>query len=354
MRKIVITTLIAAIALLGGCSGCAPELPETRDSDAGDFSWVRQVVPKIAGRKARGYAEVKVLTDMIAASDRATTLSAMFHQTAMNHEFADQWSENVVDIMRAHRESGKQITGAGQCLGDPQRASDYTLNLAQFVRDHGPVSTAPGGAFNLSDLLRSSLVLDDLSPSYRAYLFGMVNRPITGNEISQQNERDDLGVTFMQVYTHRQFGCLTCHNTKQSTTGPQTFWNRHFPIRGRFTFGLYGSDTGRPPDEVHAMLRTDIRNGAVAPWGMANCGAFTAAGSVPNDSLTTPGGGPLISYFVTPRGRTGSVWQLETSLDTGVKNLQQHDFLSERRWYRDSAAVAHAGGAGSRGAHGAG
>ena len=32
MRKLVITAVITAIALLGGCSGCVPNLPETRDS----------------------------------------------------------------------------------------------------------------------------------------------------------------------------------------------------------------------------------------------------------------------------------------------------------------------------------
>ena len=331
LRKIIVSAGIAAIALLGGCSGCAPDLPAARDSDAGDYSWVRQVVPKIAGRKAHGYAEVKVLADMVGASDRPATLRVMLRQTTLNHEFVDQWGENVVDFMRAHRESGKQITGAGQCLGAAQRANDYTLGLAQFVRDNGPATAAPGAAFNLSDLLRSSLVLDDLSPAYRAYLFGMVSHPITGAEVTEQNKRDDLGVTLVQVYSHRQLGCLGCHNTVASTTGAQTFWNRHFPIRGRFAHGLFGQSTGRPADEVHAMLRTDVASGTQRPWGLSNCGSFVAAASVPNDSFTTPGGTPLNAFFVTPRGRTGSVWQLESSLDTGVRNIAAHGLVRGRQ-----------------------
>ena len=122
LRRIIYSTVIATIALLAGCSGCAPNLPETRDSDAGHFSWVRQAVPKVAGRKARGYTEVKVLADMITASDRPTTLRAMFRQEEMRREYVDHWGENVVDFMRAHRESGKMITGSSQCLGNPQRA----------------------------------------------------------------------------------------------------------------------------------------------------------------------------------------------------------------------------------------
>ena len=324
LRKIIYVAVITTIALLGGCSGCVPDLPETRDSDAGNYSWVRQAVPKIAGRKARGHTEVEVLADMIDASDRPSTLRAMLRQQAMRHEFVDHWGENVVDFMRAHRESGKQITGGNSCLGNAQRVGDYTLGLAQFVRDNGPVSTAPGAAYNLTDLLRSSLVLDDLSPAYRAYLFGMVRHPITGAEVTEQNKRDDLGVTLVQVYTHRQLGCLSCHNTIASTTGPQTFWNRHHPIRGRFTHGIFGQSTGRPADEVHAMLRTDVAFGGQQPWGMSSCGSFVPAASVPNDSFTTPGGTPLNAFFIEPRGRTGSVWQLETALDTGVRNIAAH------------------------------
>jgi hypothetical protein len=331
MRKIIYLSVIVTIGLLAGCSGCAPDLPETRDSDAGNYSWVRQAVPKVAGRKARGYNEVKVLNDMITATDRATTLRAMFRQDGMRREYVDQWGENVVDFMRAHRESGKQITNSGQCLGAAQRVGDYTLDLAQFVRDNGPGSTAPGAAFNLSDVLRSSLVLDDLSPAYRAYLFGMVSHPITGAEVTEQNRRDDLGVTLVQVYTHRQLGCLSCHNTIASTTGPQTFWNRHFPIRGRFTHGLFGQSTGRPADEVHAMLRTDVASGSVRPWGLSGCGSFIAQASIPDDGFTTPGGTPLNAYFVEPRGRKGSVWQLEAALDTGVKNIRTHGLRRGRQ-----------------------
>ena len=164
MRKLVITAVITAIALLGGCSGCVPNLPETRDSDAGDlsFGYARRC-PRSPAARRMDTVEVKVLADMVAASDRATTLRAMLRQTTMKHEFVDQWGENVVDFMRAHRESAKGITASSQCLGTAKRVGDYTLGLAQFVRDNGPVSTAPGAAFNLSDLLRSSLVLDDMS-----------------------------------------------------------------------------------------------------------------------------------------------------------------------------------------------
>ncbi|MET0660276.1 MAG: hypothetical protein ABW110_19200 [Steroidobacteraceae bacterium] len=320
-RFIQFSAITATLLTLVSCTSCVPTPPDLRDSDAGNYSFVRQAVPKITGRKARGYAEVKALADMIAASDRPTVVKAMFRETNTQHEYVDHWSENTVDFLRAHRESGKQITGSGNCLANPLRASDYALQLAEFLRDHGPASPAPGPAFNLSDVLRSSLVLDDLSPTYRAYLFAMVNRPITGAEVTEQNQRDDLGVSLSRIYTHRQLGCLGCHNTINSTTGPLTQWNRHFPIRGRFSHALFGQSTGRPADEVNALLRTDLPGG-IQPWGLdGSCGSFVAAASVPDDTLTSPGGSPINAFFITSRGRRGSVWQLESALDTGVKNI---------------------------------
>ena len=203
------------------------------------------------------------------------------------------------------------------------RQLDYSPALAEFVRDNAPTTATapPGGNYNFSDLLRSSFALDNLSPAYRTYLFAMVNRPLTGAEITEQNRRDDLGATFTRVYTHRQLTCLACHTTTNSTTGPQTFWNRHFPIRGQFSTALFGAPTGRPSDEVHAMLRTDVA--AVSrPWGIEGCGSFVAQASVPNDPLTSPiSGAPLEAYFTGPQGRRGSVWQLENTLHSGYDNL---------------------------------
>lgn len=325
MRTFLRLTLIALlVAGLTGCPrSCVPDLPEVRDSDAGDYSFVRQAVPKLAGRKARGYAEVKVLADLIAQSDRPTVLRAMLLQQDLQREYVEHWSENLVDFMRAHRETGKTQTGSGQCLGPSLRNPlDYTRTLAEFVRDNPPTATtAPGGNYNLSDLLRSSFALDDLSPVYRAYLFAMVNRPITGAETTEQNRRDDLGATLTRVYTHRQITCLGCHTTTQSTTGPQTFWNRHHPIRGQFATALFGAATGRPSDEVHAMLRTDVASSGLRPWGVQGCGSFVAQASVGNDLLTSPGGTPLQAYFTQAHGRTGSVWQLEQTLHTGFDKL---------------------------------
>lgn len=323
MRALRLALVVAILIGFSSCNSCGPRLPVARSSDAGDYSFVRQAIPKLTGRKARGYAEVKVLADMIAVSNRPTVVRAMFLQPELQHEYVEHWSENVVDFMRAHRETGKQQTGPGGCFGPSLRTQpDYTTTLAEFVRDNPPTNTSvPGGAFNLSDLLRSSFALDNLSPAYRAYLFAMVNRPITGNEATPQNQRDDLGATFIRVYTDRQLTCLACHTTTSSTTGAQTFWNRHFPIRGQFSTALFGAPTGRPSDTVHAMLRTDVTSGSIRPWGSADCGSFIAQASVPVDSLTSPAGTPINAYFTRDFGPRASIWQVETLLHTGYDRL---------------------------------
>ena len=318
-----ISLLIVLLVTVSSCRSCWPGLPPARSSDAGDYSFARQAVPKLTGRKAKGYAEVKVIADLISQSDRPTVVSAMLRQESFKREYIEHWSENVVDFMRVHRETAKQQTESDECLGPGLRTQpDYSPALAQFVRDNVPTAAAPpGGNYNLSDLLRSSLALDDLSPVFRAYLFAMVNYPISGAEVTQQNQRDDLGATLTRVYTHRQITCLQCHTTTQSTTGQATFWNRHFPIWGQFSTALFGSGRGRPTDEVHAMLRTDVSGGASRPWGISNCGSFVPAANVSDDTLTNPDGTPVEAFFTRNRGRRGSVWALEETLNAGYQRL---------------------------------
>ena len=323
MRALRLALIAVALIAVSSCRSCGPQLPTARSSDAGDYSFVRQAIPKLTGRKARGYAEVKVLADMIAVTNRPTVLSAMFRQPELQHEYIENWSENVVDFMRAHRETGKQQTGTGGCFGPSLRAQpDYTTALAEFVRDNAPTNASvPGGGFNMSDLLRSSFALDNPSPAYRAYLFAMVNKPITGNEATPQNKRDDLGATFVRVYSDRQITCVACHTTTSSTTGAQTFWNRHFPIRGQFSSALFGAPTGRASETVHAMLRTDVAGGSVRPWGSNNCGSFVAQASVPVDPLNSPAGTPISAYLTRDFGSRASVWEVENLLHTGYDRL---------------------------------
>lgn len=292
-----------------------------RESDAGHASFVRQAVPILLGRKVRGHDEVKLLADLAAAVGRETVVRALMEQS----EFVDHWAEHLVDQLRVHREGPKAHTS---CFGPRLRSGSDAGALAGWVAGNGPnAGPAPGGPFNMSDLVRSSLERDDLSPLYRAYLFALVNKPLRGNEITTQNKRDDLGSTFSHVYIHRQIGCLGCHNSGFSFSGAQTGWNRTHPIQGSFERSLYGAAYGIELPRAHAIFRTAVNPGfdefdppdpqavAVQPWGLEGCGGFNE--TVPDDP------GRLDAYFVRSYGLRGTVWQLEVSLREGVRVLAQ-------------------------------
>lgn len=357
---IVLSWVCMLAALAASCQPVRP--PSTlwsrsaSPTDAGHPSWARQMVPKLLGRKARGYAEVKVLADLAAESDRPTVLKATLMQPALRREYVDHWSETLVRFLRVHRMTAKDQTtdlgfpglpespeSARGCFGTGYVDED-SATLATFVRDHDPLTEVapPHSHFNMTDLLRSALVLDDLSPVYRGYLFAMVHKPLQGDEATPQNMRDDLGATFTQVYTHRQMLCLTCHSTTASVTGPGSRWNRHFPIRGRFAEALFGAAWGRASDEVHALLRVDVNcatgegtspagaaltcSEPLQPWRMQDCGSFVHPDHMPEDPLRSPGSRPdgaIDAFFIRAHGSRAGVFTLERELHAGLQTLAE-------------------------------
>ncbi len=296
----------------------------TYAQDNGDASFVKQIIPLLLGRKPSGHDEVKLWTDLVPIYGRETVMRAMMDQP----EFVDNWAEFFVDQLRVHRETSKAQTS---CFGPGHRPTSDGGALALWVRDHDPnAGAAPGGAFNMTDLVRSSLELDDLSPVYRAYLFAMVSKPATGNEITELNKRDDFGVTFSNVYLHRQMLCLSCHNSEFSVSGSFTHWNRTHPMWGSFERSLYSSPSGIDVTRAHAVFRTAVNefsdtdpadSGAALrkPWGIEDCGSFRA--TVPTD----PEG--IDAFFTRSFGRTGSVWNVEASLHNGYVTLARDGLI---------------------------
>ncbi|MEM7765675.1 MAG: hypothetical protein AAF290_16540 [Pseudomonadota bacterium] len=311
-----------------------PDLPQAETDDAGDYAFVRQVVPMVTGRKIRGYAETQVLADLIRETDRSTLLQLMMKGSpTYRDEYISHWSDLMVDWMRVHRSTPK---AQNACFDDP-RLSSPDERIARYIRDNdafrgaGHPGASLGGSatdYNMSDVLNSALKLDNVAPAWQAYLFAMINKPIGGNEVTEQNRRTDLGATFTHVYTNRQMTCLGCHTSTTSASGPETYWNRHFPVFGNFEKAVFGFDTGRDSREVEALLRVDgVRNGTVRPWGLDSCGVFRAPAAVPNDPLTIPEtGAPLEAFFIEPLGRQASVWDLESRLRDGILTLATDGF----------------------------
>jgi len=311
LRKLLPTLSVAAV--IGGLSfvGCststAPPLPEPGADDAGDASFVRQVVPILLGRKVRGYEELTALTDIIAATDRETLARALMEED----EFIAYWSEALVDHLRIGREGPKQQSG---CYGAPLLAGPVTDALADFVLDNVP-SADFGSDFNMSDLVASAVKKDNLFPIYKAHVFPLVNRPASFfGDLAEQMRRADLATSFEHIYLNRQQLCLQCHNSEMSTSGEESGWDRTHPVPGYFEAAIYGSSSGTSPEQASAIFRADVRFGSLNPWGIqTGCGTFKP--TVEKDPEN------FAAWFTRPLGRQVSVRNVSEILQFGYADL---------------------------------
>ena len=294
--------ILALVLVVAGCAFFFPFVPE---EDSGDYAYVRQIKPILHGSKVRGRDEVKLLSDIIQVTDRETLLRALMEQK----DFVDQWSENLVDDLRIARE-GTQSQQA--CFGNPLRAGPDSGTLANSVVNTIPQAIAPGGAFNQSDLTRSSVV-SNLYPLYRLHLYTHQNRlPNTnGDEVLL---RDILGAQFAETYLNRQMGCLNCHNSESSTSGADSGWNRTYPILVLFEKALFGVSDGEPTKNAYAVFRSDNRVGPLSPWGIQSCGTYKT--NLPNDPENAN------AHFVQPQGMQFGVHDLQGILHFGYLDLR--------------------------------
>lgn len=303
--------LLAATLLVPAC------VRQPRPDDAGDYAFARQVIPKLYGRKAKGYDEVKLVGDMSTVFGREITLRALMDQP----DFGEHWSEVLVDNMRINRTG---IKSQSSCFPETLTAAANGPDLARWIRDHyasaGGSAACSGGScgnFTMSDVLRSSIRLDDLSPAYRGYLFPLINKPPTGNEIQEHNKRSDLFKSFETVYLGRGNTCLGCHNSAWSMSGAQSHWNRTHPIPVLPELAVYGSNVGRLSRELESMMRTDAASGTHRPWGMSGgCGSFST--SVGNDTLLGPG---EVAFLAGAHGKQGSVFDIDRQLRDGINEI---------------------------------
>ena len=269
---------MACLLLLGAMPAAPPE-------DAGHVAFVRQAVPKLLGRKPKGAEEIKVLADLAALVGREALVRALMEEP----EFIDHWTNILADDLRVQRDASAVTVPLSQCFGDPMRG---TLDpaLATHVKREPLTAAAPGGAFNMVDLIRSALVLDDLSPVYRAYPTPMITQVNRFAFTTEQMLVAAIGSRFSQTALNRSPECFTCHNTRFSTTGitGQTGpnkWPRTHPIRYDLEAAVYGSSffvTGSVDGDAYPIFRYDQFEGnsgppLVAPWGLTGCGEVRAS-----------------------------------------------------------------------------
>ena len=285
--------------------------------DATDEAFARQLVTSLWGRRALSVHELAALVRIAEVEGRGALVDAMLRSP----EMTDAWAWWLNDWLYLNRAGERGNTG---CFAAPSLA-DATDDLAAWVRDHGPVgSPYPGGEFKLIDLLRSSLLLDDLSPVIRVQPFLQVGSWV----IQADNPEHELATRrlyariFESQVLNRRLECLTCHNSAWSVTDaldPED--DKSWPASGRVEAAVFGDDTGLDPNLIAALFRIrDVmslelrentqdlwhRADGLRPWGMhAACGQFEPPEALPEDWLESE------SFLVNDFGDRGSIYDLE-------------------------------------------
>jgi hypothetical protein len=300
------------------------------ECDAGDEAWVRRAVVTLLGRPPRGSREVRVLADLVRVLGRAAVADSLMRDAP----FGTRWRDFLMDDVWVERAGVREQES---CYGRPERSAAGP-GLAEFIRDNAPGTAAPGGAFDMADVVAASIELDDLTPFYRAALFPMMSRPLVSckNLTPAENDlarRRAFGNAFGAVYLHRNIECLRCHNSDGSPTmSDDPAKNRFFPPPGPFERAMWEKKSGRAFDETITVFRSmgvvtqDMEkmpdaphtSEEVQPWALSTaCGRFMPAESIGDDPVGTEG------WFGGALGKRGSVWRVEAMLHEGFDGLRR-------------------------------
>ena len=323
--------------------------PNPDRDDEGHASFAREAIPVLLGRRPHGVDEVEAVADIAQLLGRKTAVKMMMKDT----EYVDHWADVIVDMleMQRQREGGIGVAQDSTCWGEPTRENPDPV-IAEWVRDHGPKDAgAPTPVWNMSDLLRSAILIDDLSPVYRANLFTTSMRRAGNNSLSSteaERLKTELTNYLLRVYLNRDTGCLGCHNPEKSTSNkidPGTgdiLWRRLWSIPGHPEKALFDNylDGTAAFARITPIMRGDVRrtDGAgfgIRPWGMSeDCAKDTGSDNPSNSGTLTHEGfqnvpaaasdNPTAGFGSLDGGLNGkvSLWELEQSLHGGIFNLK--------------------------------
>ncbi len=317
-----------------GCSGCSGDsaTPDagidgaggnTFDQCDGDpASFVRQAFLALDGRRPKSQGEVNVYVDLYTA---ATALGDdprdVVARAIMNRpEFSDRWVDVVMDALHVQR---IDIQTEASCWDETLR-SPATPALAAAIRDQRATGTGDGTSFTMLDLARSAILLDDLTPIYRAQIFSMVSHPIPAANVppieAEIARREDFGGTFDTSYLHRDVVCLGCHTSSASVTdSDDPELDRHWPVPGAAELAVYGNPNGIASERAHAAFRVDdfVDAGSTRPWSWSTrCGSFATPTSVRDDIADVDG------KLASITGKRSTVYDLEAALGRGFGALR--------------------------------
>ena len=266
-----------------------------------------------------------------------------------------------LDTGAMYRLVGLKVQRSGDRLNtfcyDRITEASLTPEFAEGVRDNGPdVAVGTDLAMNatIADLTYSSLLLDDVSPLYRADLFARMWTPLTGGNVTRQElevaNRALFGGIFESAYLGRNTECLQCHifvDATTLTTSPET--NRHWSVLPdvNVEMAVYGQfDWGnetRVLEEVHAIFRhagvvdyswcegMGCNPGAIGTtegqtvWGLSTgCGLFRSDNH--SDPAVDIDDEPYMAGSYS-QGSDATIFELEERLRSGFDTLAEEGLV---------------------------
>lgn len=235
--------------------------------DAGNEAWAKRVVPLIQGRRVEGIREARILAQMVDQLD-ALGRNGRYEVAmglARGDAYRDRWKQWIYDQLRVNINSDRRNE---DCYDVFSAEADDTA-VAAHIRDN-PATVPYGGNFRLGDVVYSALLLDDISPAYRADLFARQSAPVVaGNVMHAELEAINVGnygKIFESAYLGRFTECMDCHRTEMSVTdNSDPAFDRHWPLPGNVELATYGPDAALPnAPRAHAIFR---RFGfSTTPW----------------------------------------------------------------------------------------
>ena len=262
-----IARLLLLLFLLPGCP--EPEVPAIEEilppGDAGDELFVRRVTPLMWGRHPLGIHEVDVLVQALGTTTRADFVRRM----TRSFEYHRRWEAVLEDALFVNRIGDRANTRCFTREGHEDEDGDDLVfdpsqppmppDVAAWVRDHGPDDPDPPPIWTMSELIRSAITLDDLSPVYRANLFAQLARdraPL--DEAENLDLRRNLSGVMMETYLNRNADCMPCHNGEFSVTGHEDpALDRTWEVPGLFEQALFGVSEGLGVDAWAGLARRD-------------------------------------------------------------------------------------------------
>ncbi len=294
-----------------------------------DLNWVASVLPVLLGRRARGPGELLALSNAAALRGRQSVLRTLMD----SDEFAERWTGFFLERFRIGRDPGSDWYFSS-CYETPRSGGrDGWISAAQTVRDHRPMTPQASSTetFNMADVVRGSIAMDDVFPAYRGYLFTLVQRG--SRETPEDIQQAQRGELFTQAFIDRSPVCMECHHTGASMSGPARSYllpagsipfTSAIPRYESLVFPSYTyTPAGRSfvPTRWATSFASAQASGGSYPfpgWNGA-CGRLTSD-ATPSDTAIGPNG------LVRWSGATPTVWKVDAALYEGVRSFPTPTF----------------------------